>query len=224
MREIHVCSKNNGIDTDLLFKEKVIGNERCFWSLSQSHSDRFHYFYYDEESIIKKDLSVLKEKIKPLSYEDILILLGSVRERVIWLLKFISYNVELFAASVRTFDKHHNLETFDEEMDYFHSTYSFVDGQRLQCIISYIDEWILDIDQKSGSRVEDQEKGNVKEKEESNEVQLEKSTDATNDDDRSQSTGSNTSSNRRRNKITKFFVEKIIKNKRQGKRLIELLR
>lgn len=237
MREVQVCSKNNGIDTDVLFEEKVIANERCFWSLLQSHSDRFNYFYYDEETLINKALSRLERKQESIRHQDMLILLSSVRERVSWLLEFISYNLELFATAVRTFDKHHDLETFGEEMDYFRSTYSFVDGQRLHSIMSYIDMRSLDIKQRSSSsHVEDQEGDDVQNKEEEeytrNEVEksipfrtkkkirlsfLWRRSNATNGDDVSESAGSNTSSNRRRNQIATLFM-KIAVHKKRGEK------
>lgn len=237
MREVQVCSKNNGIDTDVLFEEKVIANERCFWSLLQSHSDRFNYFYYDEETLINKALSRLERKQESIRHQDMLILLSSVRERVSWLLEFISYNLELFATAVRTFDKHHDLETFGEEMDYFRSTYSFVDGQRLHSIMSYIDMRSLDIKQRSSSsHVEDQEGIDVQNKEEEeytrNEVEksipfrtkkkirlsfLWRRSNATNGGDGSESAGSNTSSNRRRNQIATLFM-KIAVHKKRGEK------
>ncbi|GFH50082.1 predicted protein [Chaetoceros tenuissimus] len=230
MREVQVCSKNNGIDTDVLFDEKVIANERCFWSLLQSHSDRFNYFYYDEETLINKALSRLERKQESIRHQDMLISLSSVRERVSWLLEFISYNLELFATAVRTFDRHHDLETFDEEMDYFRGTYSFVDGQRLHNIISYIDMWSLDIKQRSSScREKDQEKEDVQYKDEqsTNEV-IEKSipfrtkkkirssflwkrSNATNGDDGSQVA----SSNRRRNQIATLFLKIAVHSKKK---------
>ena len=229
MIEVQVCSKNKGIDTDILFEEKVIANERCFWSLLQSHSDRFNYFYYDEETYINKALTRLERKQESIRHEDVLILLSSVRERVSWLLEFISYNVELFATSVRTFDKHHDLETFDEEMDYFRSTYSFVDGQRLHSIIRHIDMWSLDIKERSSSsHVKDQEKEDVQDKGEESTTQvlakksipfltmkkirssfLWKRSSATNGDDGSQ--GSNTS----RNQIATFLLKIAARKKKR---------
>ena len=60
-------------------------------------------------------------------------------------MKFVLYNVKLFARSVSTFDDFHHLDTFHEEMAYFKETYMFIDGHGIHMILNLIDEMVLKI-------------------------------------------------------------------------------
>lgn len=136
---------HQGIDTNLLLHQHdVLDNKICFWEILQSHTDRLKQYYNDEETRIKNTLSRLDND--SIENEDALVLLAMVRAQVVCLLEYITRNLELFATSVLTFDEHHNVDTYEEEMTYFQDTYAFIDGDRLHTILKYIDEWTLDIE------------------------------------------------------------------------------
>ena len=135
----------HGIDTNHLHQHDVLDNKSYFWELLQSHTDRLKQYYNDEETRIKNTLSRL-DTASSIENEDALVLLAMVRSQVVCLLEYITHNLELFDTSVLTFDAHHNVDTYEEEMTYFQDTYSFIDGHRLHTILKYIDEWSLDIE------------------------------------------------------------------------------
>ncbi|GFH49789.1 predicted protein [Chaetoceros tenuissimus] len=148
MTDIATYSSTNhqhGIDTNLLHQHDVLDNKIYFWEILQSHTDRLKQYYNDEETRIKNTLSRLDNG--SIENEDALVLLAMVRAQVVCLLEYITHNLELFATSVLTFDEHHNVDTYEEEMTYFQDTYAFIDGDRLHTILKYIDEWSLDIEQ-----------------------------------------------------------------------------
>lgn len=138
-------SHQHDIDTNLLHQHDVLDNKIYFWEILQSHTDRLKQYYNDEETRIKNTLSRLDNG--SIENEDALVLLAMVRAQVVCLLEYITHNLELFATSVLTFDEHHNVDTYEEEMTYFQDTYAFIDGDRLHTILKYIDDWSLDIEQ-----------------------------------------------------------------------------
>ena len=147
MLEIHTHSRDSMFSNlDLLFDRKVIGSKSCFWSILQSRMEKLKLYYFDEESRIQISLSRLDE-VCILDNDDALVLLALIRNQTTWLLEYINHNLELYATSVLKFDEHHSVDTYEEEMSYLQDTYAFIDGHRLHTILSYIDEWTLDLDQ-----------------------------------------------------------------------------
>ena len=142
------------IDLEILGDRRVIESKSCFWSMLQSHMEKLKLYYFDEESRIQISLSHLDEKCIDDDH-DALVLLALIRNQVTWLLDYITLNVELFATSVLKFDEHHSVDTYEEEMTYLEDTYPFIDGHRLHTILSYIDEWTLDLNQEEEQEQEE---------------------------------------------------------------------
>lgn len=144
MNKMDVSDKKYGIDIEILFDEKVLSNKKCFWTLLQCHTDRLHHYYHDEEKHIIKAIRKLDEK-NLLNLK----LLERFQNDVYRLDEFIKLNVDLFVLAVRKFDKKHETDTFEEEIEYFQETYKFSDGHRLFNILSAIDDFIYEIESTS---------------------------------------------------------------------------
>ena len=144
MNKMDVSDKKYGIDIEILFDEKVLSNKKCFWTLLQSHTDRLHHYYHDEEKHIIKAIRKLDEK-NLLNLK----LLERFQNDVYHLHEFIKLNVDLFVLAVRKFDEKHETDTFEEELEYFQETYKFSDGHRLFNILSAIDAFIYEIESTS---------------------------------------------------------------------------
>ena len=140
LRSIEHKSKKHGINVNELFKDKVLSNKNCFWSLLQSQTDRMHHYYYHEENHIIDSLT-RADDASILS----IALLRDLKSRAIWLQDFVKYNIHMFEMSVSKFDVKHHVNTFDEEMNYFEETYSFTKGERLTQVLDAIDAFAFDI-------------------------------------------------------------------------------
>ena len=147
-RSIEKESKQHGINTDDLLKEMVLSNKNCFWSLLQSQTDRMHHYYHQQEMHIIKTLSAL-DNASLLTLDS----LEQLREDVLWLQDFITFNIHMFELSVSEFDVEHHCDTYEEEMKYFEETYAFTNGQRLTQILDAIDAFSFDILDKSRDKL-----------------------------------------------------------------------
>lgn len=145
IKTIEHYSNVHGVNLGNLFEDKVLSNESCFWSLLQSHTDRLNHYYYDEEHKIRRAM-------KKLSTDSTQVDVGEVRADVTWLLDFIDHNALLFSSAVRKFDSYHELDTYDDEKDYFEETYSFIDGHRLQKVLDVLDVYEFEDWQKNESK------------------------------------------------------------------------
>lgn len=146
IKTIEHYSNVHGVNLGNLFEGKVLSNESCFWSLLQSQTDRLNHYYYDQEHKIRRAMKKLStESTTQVDIEE-------VRADVIWLLDFIDHNALLFASAVRKFDSYHELDTYDNEIDYFEETYSFIDGHRLQKVLDVLDVYEFEDWQKKESK------------------------------------------------------------------------
>ena len=154
MLEIHTHSRDSMFSNlDLLFDRNVIGSKSCFWSILQSRMEKLKLYYFDEESRILTSLSHLDEVC--IDNDGALVLLALIRNQTTLLLEYINHNLELYATSVLKFDEHHSVDTYEEEMSYLQDTYAFIDGHRLHTILSYVDEWTLDLNQEEEQEQEE---------------------------------------------------------------------
>ncbi|GFH44463.1 predicted protein [Chaetoceros tenuissimus] len=144
IKSIEHHSKIHGVNLEELFQDKVLSNESCFWSLLQSQTDRLHYYYYDREHKVRRDM-------KDLAVASAQVNVTEIRDDVTWLIDFINHNAILFSSAVRKFDSYHELNTYDDEKNYFDETYSFMDGHRLQKVLDALDIYEFEDRQKNKS-------------------------------------------------------------------------
>jgi FtsZ-binding cell division protein ZapB len=157
-------SQEHGIDIVVLSQKDVIEQEKVFWSVLQSHTDRFYSYYHIQEKSFVGKASVLqkiilsKKLFKSTSGQETqrkeynrlfnglpdkrtaINHIRVLKREISSLNRFLEVNKTAHTQILEQYNLIHCEDVVQREIDELEKTHSFWDGSRLKALIDLIDE------------------------------------------------------------------------------------
>ena len=158
-------SQEHGIDVDVLSQKDVIERALIFWSVLQSHTDRFYSYYYIQEKKLVGKASLLrkiilskesskataqelerneyKEMFNGLPGKDTAIRhMHNLKKEVNSLNRFLEVTKKSHTQILEKYNLIHCEDVIQREVDELEKTHTFWDGSRLEVLMTLIDDCI----------------------------------------------------------------------------------
>lgn len=162
--------RQHGIDFAVLSQKHVIERDSCFWTVLQSHTDRFYWYYNDQEESIVQKASLLRkvassDERSAEEKEDLgtsynkyfggfpqtttaIPKLYTLKKEINDLKKFLELNKNAHTKILEMYSEINSEDVLQTEVKELEKTHSFWNGSRLEVLMEFIDESIQQIHKK----------------------------------------------------------------------------